>query len=116
MTHLLFADDLLLFTKATVYEATMLDDCLTKYMAWSGQKLNKDKSSVHFSKNFRGSVIIPILDQLRLKKLPPKAKHLGLPLLIPRGCMNAVMDIKEKFSTSSPSGKQNVYHKRVEQL
>lgn len=36
ISHLLFADDLLLFTKATDREAMKLDECLAKYMAWSG--------------------------------------------------------------------------------
>lgn len=97
ISHLLFADDLLLFAKATLREATKLDECLAKYMAWLGKKLKRDKSSVHFSKNFQGQAILSILDQLRLKKLPPKAKHLRLPLLFPRAWMRAVEDIKEKF-------------------
>ena len=95
--HLLFADDLLLFAKATLSEATILNDCLDKYMALSRQKVNKAKSSVHFSKNFRRQAILTILDHLRLKKLPPKAKHLGLPLLIPRDRGRVVEEIKIKF-------------------
>ncbi|KAB1226409.1 hypothetical protein CJ030_MR1G029182 [Morella rubra] len=77
ISHLLFAYDLLLFGKATLQEATILDECLGKYMAWSKQKVNREKSSVHFSKNFRGQPVVAILDQLRLKKLPSKAKHLA---------------------------------------
>lgn len=40
---------------------------------------------------------MPILDQLALKQLPPKAKHLGLPLLFPRAKVSAVDEIKSKF-------------------
>lgn len=66
-------------------------------MNWSGQKENRDKSSVHFSKKFRGHPIVSILDQLNLKKLPTKAKHLGFPLLIPRAKVGVATEIKEKF-------------------
>lgn len=62
-----------------------------------GQKVNTEKSSVHFSKNFRGQPMVAILDQLRLKKLPSKAKHLGLPLLIPRAKVGVANEIKAKF-------------------
>lgn len=47
-----------LFGKATIREATTLEECLGKYMAWSGQKVNRDKSLVHFSKNFRGQAMV----------------------------------------------------------
>lgn len=74
-----------------------LNGCLDKYMAWSGQKVNMEKSSVHFSKNFQGQAILSILDLLNLKKLPQKAKHLGLPLLFPRARVRAMEDVKDKF-------------------
>ncbi|KAB1205912.1 hypothetical protein CJ030_MR7G027903 [Morella rubra] len=97
ISHLLFTDDLLLFGKATLHEASILDECLEKYMKWSGQKVNRDKSFVHFSKKFHGQAAITILDQLGLKRLPSKAKHLGLPLLIPRAKGEVAAEIKEKF-------------------
>ncbi|KAB1225192.1 hypothetical protein CJ030_MR1G016594 [Morella rubra] len=97
ITHLLFTDYLLLFGKATVREASILDDCLSEYMAWSGQKVNRAKSSVHFSKNLRGQPLVAIMDHLQLRKLPSKAKHLGLPLIIPRSKGEAAVEIKEKF-------------------
>lgn len=36
VSHILFADNLLLFAKDTIREASKLDECLGKYMAWSG--------------------------------------------------------------------------------
>lgn len=79
--HLLFRGSFIV--KANIREARVLNRCLEKYMLWSGQKINRGKSFIHFSKNFSGSAIVPICDLLQLKKLPAKAKHLGLPLIIP---------------------------------
>lgn len=97
ITHLLFEDDLPLFGKATLREATRLEECISKYMAWLRQKVNREKSSVDFSKNFQGQQIIPILEQLQLRRLPSKAKHLGLPLLIPQAKVAVALEIKERF-------------------
>lgn len=89
-------------------EAKILGACLCKYMTWSGQKVNREKSSVHFSKNFCRQKIIPILNKLQLKKLPSKTKHLGLPLIIPRAKAGAVVEIKEKFIKKSTGWKAKV--------
>lgn len=83
ISHLLFADHLLIFSKATERDAATIDNCLSDYMSWSGQRINKLKSSLHFSKNFSGPTKLTIMEMLQLKKLPAKHKHLGLPLLIP---------------------------------
>lgn len=65
VSHILFANGLLLFVRATLQESLAVESCLGKYMNWEMQTLNKTKSSIHFS-----------------KKLSIKAKHLGLPFLI----------------------------------
>jgi hypothetical protein len=49
--HLFFVDDLLIFGKASVAEATSIKICLDKYCKWSGQQVNASKSSIHFTKN-----------------------------------------------------------------
>jgi hypothetical protein len=49
--HLLFADDLLIFGKASISEASSFKLCLDKYYLWSGQTINASKSSIRFSKN-----------------------------------------------------------------
>ena len=38
ITHTMYVDDIILFTKATSREAMTLNDCLEKYCKWSGQQ------------------------------------------------------------------------------
>lgn len=66
-------------------------------MRWSGQKINHSKSSIHFSKNIFGAAILRICDLLNLRKMPAKAKHLGLPLLYLRSKCVALADLKERI-------------------
>ena len=51
ITHLFFANDSLLFCKASRQECQKLTDILELYEAASGQKINADKSLVFFSHN-----------------------------------------------------------------
>ena len=46
VNHLLFADDSLLFFDATPEMAMRVESILQKYCAASGQRINKDKSSI----------------------------------------------------------------------
>ena len=48
LTHLFFADDSLLFCKANSVEWRRLTKILERYEEASGQKLNKDKTSIFF--------------------------------------------------------------------
>jgi hypothetical protein len=50
VNHLLFADDSLLLVKACVEGALEVNAILEKYCNASGQRVNRDKSSVFFSK------------------------------------------------------------------
>ena len=43
ISHLLFADDLMIFAKAKANEASSILKCLRKYEEWSGQKVNNYK-------------------------------------------------------------------------
>ena len=50
LTHLLFADDSLLFCRVIVEECGHVLDILKKYEQASGQKVNRNKTSLFFSK------------------------------------------------------------------
>jgi hypothetical protein len=50
VNHLLFADDSLLFVKASIEGADEVSSVLEVYCQASGQRINKDKSSIFFTK------------------------------------------------------------------
>ena len=49
ISHMFFADDLLLFAEATETQATTISNCLSLFCTLYGQKVNLNKSSVYFS-------------------------------------------------------------------
>ncbi|PKA47714.1 putative mitochondrial protein [Apostasia shenzhenica] len=55
ITHLLFADDILMFAPATCRAVRILNSIFDTYCSWFGQKINKAKSSICFSKKMKGS-------------------------------------------------------------
>lgn len=54
MSHLFFADDSLVFCKATMEEWDFLNNILGLYEFSSGQKLNRDKTSLFQQKHKAG--------------------------------------------------------------
>ena len=50
ITHVMYADDIVLFSKACRREANAINECLEKYCRWFGQLLNRVKSRIIFSK------------------------------------------------------------------
>jgi hypothetical protein len=81
INHLLFADDLIIFAKATSSEATLITSCLHKYCSWSGQKVNNGKSFILFSKNTSPASISSILGIIPYRLTTFAPFYLGLPLL-----------------------------------
>jgi hypothetical protein len=77
----LFADDLIIFAKATSSEAIAINTCLHKYCSWSGQKVNNGKSSILFSKNTSPASISSILGIIPYRRTSSAPLYLGLPLL-----------------------------------
>jgi hypothetical protein len=53
LSHLFFADDSLLFTRASSHEASKILNILSTYQRASGQVVNLDKSEASFSRNVR---------------------------------------------------------------
>lgn len=51
ITHLFFTDDYLLFCYSTLVECEKIQELLVIYEVASGQMVNKDKTTLFFSKN-----------------------------------------------------------------
>jgi hypothetical protein len=97
--HLLFADDLLIFDKATLKEASCVQSCLNKYCLWSGQTINNGKSSIIFSRNTNPSTINLILEVLPFPSNSIKSIYLGLPILFGNSKKYAFQHIIEKVKS-----------------
>jgi hypothetical protein len=97
--HLLFADDLLIFGKASISEATTLKKCLDKYCLWSGQTINATKSSIRFSKNTNPTTSSNILNILPFSASLKSSIYLGLPILIGKSKREAFQGIIDKVSS-----------------
>ena len=79
ISHLLFADDSLIFIRANKENALHLQGILHLYELCSGQIINKDKSTVLFSKNTSNQHKEEVMHELQITKETMNEKYLGLP-------------------------------------
>lgn len=84
ISHLLFADDSLLFFKATSTEANVIREVLWKYEVSSGQAVNYNKSTITFSGNTYDKAWMEVAGILAVNESPEFGKYLGLPSVIGR--------------------------------
>jgi hypothetical protein len=79
-THVMYADDIMIFAKTNSREIKILDECLDNYYSWSEQLINRDKSGIIFSKSVQRDKRREIKHILLIKKIQPHASYLGAPL------------------------------------
>ena len=96
VTHLSFANDSLLFYKATNQECYKLIEILEFYEATSGQKVNAEKSSVFFSHNTIHEKRCEVLNIIGPMQDTRHRKYLGLPSIIGRSKTEVFVEVKEK--------------------
>ena len=82
ISHLFFADDILLFIRATEEEVDNVLEVLSTYEAASGQKLNMEKSEMSYSRNIEPEKINILQMKLSFKAVEGHEKYLGLPTFI----------------------------------
>ncbi|KAB1216631.1 hypothetical protein CJ030_MR4G007827 [Morella rubra] len=82
LSHLLFADDIMIFSRANTREVNQISIVLEEYARLSGQKINKAKSSLFCSGNTHSEVVVALCNSLQVKKMAMNNKYLGLLLFI----------------------------------
>ena len=83
LTHLFFADYSLLFCRATTQECQKVLEILSSYERALGQKLNRDKTSLFFSKSTSFEMQNQIMSALGVSALR-QYEYLGLPAIVSR--------------------------------
>ncbi|XP_058783087.1 uncharacterized protein LOC131657739 [Vicia villosa] len=84
ISHLFFADDSLIFSRANENEADIILKILEKYQRASGQMVNGDKSEVSFSSNLSTELKESIRNKLGFRAVGSHTKYLGLPFVFGR--------------------------------
>ncbi|CAL1383991.1 unnamed protein product [Linum trigynum] len=96
LTHLFFADDLVLFAEANQKQGEEILACLNRFCEASGEQVNKDKSCVFFSKNTRGQLKKSISDTLGMQPTNNLGRYLGVPVVHGRVTKDTYKYILEK--------------------
>ena len=97
VSNLLFADDSLLFYKATQNEVEVIFGVLQTYANASGQCINLEKSSLFFSNNTSASQKQDILRVLGVQEVHRFDSYLGLPTLVRRSKYHTFSYLKERI-------------------
>lgn len=108
VSHLLFADDALLFFKANKQEAKAIKDCLGVYEVASRQTVNLQKNCVVFSGNTQIGLRNDICSSLGVDQKDDLGKYLGLPSFMNRN-KRAIFDFIEQKIRQRTSGWNKKY-------
>jgi hypothetical protein len=108
ITHLMFADDLLLFTRSSHEELNAILNCLEIYQSWSGQVVNFQKSSILFSHNLNTERKRSLCSLSGFEEGDPSSKYLGLPLALSRSKKHMFESVVEKINAKTQGWKCKV--------
>ncbi|PKU81404.1 putative mitochondrial protein [Dendrobium catenatum] len=83
LSHLLFADDVLIFSKATSTAALELKSIVSDFCSWTGQNINAPKSQILYGKLVKHSMKKQIKRILNFKEVK-EMNYLGIKLALRR--------------------------------
>ena len=97
ISHLFFANDSLLFCRATKSDLQAIEAILSLYERASGQRLNREKTSIFFSKATSEGTSEEISNFLGVSEVKEYATYLGLPAVVGKNKKASLRYIKERI-------------------
>ena len=111
VSHLFFADNSVLFSRAKESECQVILDILSIYEKGSRQKINRDKTNIFFSSNTNHDLQARIQHLFGVPSIRQHEKYLGLPAFVGRAKKQSFVYIKERIWKRLQGWKENSYHK-----
>ena len=108
ISHLLFADDSIVFCRASVEECDRVIKVLKDYEVESGQKLNKEKTSLFFSCNTPQNVQDEIKNRFGAEIIRQHKKYLELPSLVGKNKCNTFHQLIERLDNKLSGWKEKL--------
>lgn len=99
LSHILFADDLILFAEASVAQIRVIRGVLERFCIASGQKVNLEKSKIFFSSNVSRELGRMISNESGIQSTCDLGKYLGMPVLQKRINKDTFGEVLERASS-----------------
>lgn len=99
LSHLFYADDMLIFTNGSIRSLKCLKGLMNKYEAASGQKINLHKSAFYTSKQISLARILRIQSLTGCQTKHLLFRYLGAPIYKGRCRIHFFEDLIERFSS-----------------
>ncbi|KAF7826277.1 ribonuclease H [Senna tora] len=107
ISHLLFADDVILFGEASLNQAHCMMECINLFCQASGQKVNPQKTQIYFSSNTDVSTRNSIAGFMNFNVSSNLGRYLGMPLMNDKNSKGNSSDILAKVSNRLAGWKRN---------
>ncbi|KAG7559686.1 Reverse transcriptase domain [Arabidopsis thaliana x Arabidopsis arenosa] len=99
LSHICFADDLILFAEASVAQIRVIRRVLEKFCVASGQKVSLEKSKKFFSENVSRELGEMISNESGIKATKELGKYLGMPILQKRINKDTFGEVLERVTS-----------------
>lgn len=99
LSHVCFADDLILFSEATVIQVRVIRKVLDNFCMASGQKVSLEKSKIFFSANVSRDMERIISEESGIGSTREQGKYLGMPILHKRINKERFGEVLERVSS-----------------
>lgn len=107
ISHLMFADDTIIFCNANKHSAKTISYIMDSYETASGQVVNYEKSSIVFSKISKPSSVTDVISMLPMSIVDKHDKYLGLPLIVGKSKRMVFSNIRDRICQKLKGWKEN---------